>query len=315
MGLSLLLGPAPATAAPEVSPAPAAAAPVTAAEAPAKAAEAPVKAVGPEVRAPSRVKVRSALRVGTTDYGGSRISPGLVARIEALGLTELRSAGIITAVNGEYTVELVIAPLGDESYVTTVTAFRGDEEITSAHHRSRCELCLEDELLVQVKGLVKSTAEILDRHANPPPAVADTQSTATATSAGTQTTQTTQTTTGPSGDEAATTGGDGDSDGDDDGEKKPTRLGKAGRAGVGTLVLGTLALGSGIGLFVAGEKQGANYQIPSFVLMGTGALALVTGIGLLVVDRETRRANQAAAHGLAPMVGRGGGGVVWVGRF
>ena len=250
-------------------------------------------APGPAGGRPSRsaAVIRTALRVGTTDYGGSRISASLVARVEAQGLQALRAAGFITAVNGEYLVDVVLAPQGDESYVTTIAVYRGDEELDGSRRRSKCELCLEDEVLVQIQGLVRDAAERIDQHVNPPALLVE----------------------APAVEEPAsppTMSGEAAPPPPEIEEAPPRRgLGPAGRAGVGTLAAGGVALGAGVGLFVSGERRGADTQIPSFVLMGVGSLALVTGIGLLVVDREGRRSQ------VAPAVSPQGAGLVWIGRF
>jgi hypothetical protein len=256
-------------------------------------AAAPASPAGPAAQQPASRQVRAAFRVATADFGGGRISADLVARIEALGLQELRGAGIITAVNGDYVVELVVAAGADGSgYVTTIVGFRGDEELAGSRRRSKCELCLEDELLVQITDLVKETATAVIHEAKPPPQVVASEAVepvvaepvvAEPTAAVTQ---------------------------EEDPPPPRGRLGRAGAAGVGAAVVGGLALGTGVGLLVVGERSERDYLAPSIALIGVGALSLFTGIGLLVIDREARR-----EQALVPLASPNSAGLLWVGRF
>jgi len=246
-------------------------------------------------REPASRQVRAAFRVATADFGGGRISADLVARIEALGLQELRGAGIITAVNGEYGVELVIAAGADGSgYVTNIVSMRGDEELSGSRRRSKCELCLEDELLVQITALVKEAAELVNRAAKPAPLAVASEPTDPAVAE-------------PIIAEPAAAAAAED---EDDSPPPARRLGRAGGAGVGAAVVGSLALGTGVGLLVVGERGQRDYFAPSIALIGIGALSLVTGIGLLVIDRESRR-----EQALVPLASPNSAGLLWVGRF
>jgi hypothetical protein len=66
---------------------------------------------------------------------------------------------------------VVAAGADGSGYVTTIVGFRGDEELAGSRRRSKCELCLEDELLVQITDLVKETATAVIHEAKPPPQV------------------------------------------------------------------------------------------------------------------------------------------------
>ncbi len=243
--------------------------------------------------AAQRSRARVSFRVGTTEYDGVRVSGSLPARIEGIGLEYLRSEGMVTTVRGDYTVEVVVAPLGAEGdgYITSLVVYRGDEEIAGSRHRVKCELCLEDELLSQVRGELGGVVKTIQDDRAPPevkPEPAEPKPVEVVAPAPVYVP--------PEPIE----------------EPAPKRgLSRIGGIGIGTLVVGAVALGSGTALLMTDEEGGRDVRRPSFALIGVGGVAMISGIGLLVVDRELRRPKTA----IVPTASRSGAGLAWVGRF
>ncbi|MCA9635611.1 MAG: hypothetical protein KC420_06220 [Myxococcales bacterium] len=255
--------------------------------------------VAPTARAPitplvARKRLKASLRVGTTAFDSVQIAGDLPARIEGLGFEALRAEGIMTAVNAEYVVEIVVAPLGDESagYVSTLVVYHGDEEVPGSRRRRKCELCLEDELLHQLKGELDLLAPMIKDHAEPPvepesPPEPPVEPEVVAPPPVVELPPPVEP------------------------EVERRRLGRLGRAGIGAVILGAVSLGAGSALLVADERSGRDLKAPSIALLGVGGVAVLTGVGLLVVDKETRKPHAT----VAPTVSRSGGGLLVVGRF
>jgi hypothetical protein len=104
--------------------------------------------------------------------------------------------------------------------------------------------------------------------------------------------------------------GDGDDAGDTGEQPGKGRLGKLGKAGVALIPIGAVALGVGIGLVVAGEKdsstlafetegEGRDFRPPGYALLAAGGAALIIGIALLATDRARDRRKRSA---LSPVV-------------
>ena len=252
-------------------------------------------AIEPKVARPiaaKRERLLVALRVGTTEYDGVRVSGSLPARIEGIGLEYLRGEGMVTAVRGDYTVEVVVAPLGAEGdgYITSFVVFHGEDELDGSRHRVKCELCLEDELLTQVRGELDgvvttirddySPPEVKPEPVEPKPVVVVEPPPAYV----------------PPPPE----------------EEPPKKgLGRLGGIGIGAFVVGAAALGGGTALLITDEEGGRDVRRPSFALIGIGGVAMISGIGLLVVDRELRHPKTS----VVPTASRSGAGLAWVGRF
>lgn len=250
---------------------------------------------GPSERAVDRSRrLRVALRVGTTKFDGVGVSRSLPARIEGLGLEILRAEGVVTTVNGEYTAEVVVAPLGHggDGYVSTIVVLHGDQEVPGSRHRVKCELCLEDELLSQLRGeFVDVVATIKDDHL--PPLVVEPESLA-----------------GPSlSDELVESPVCVPLSRP---ELPPKRwIGPLGSAGLGAVVVGAVTMASGMALLVAGDKHGRDVRRASSALLAGGGVAMAAGLGLFAVDRRLRDSRQS----VAPTVSTAGAGLVWSGRF
>ncbi|MEZ4381125.1 MAG: hypothetical protein R3A79_07240 [Nannocystaceae bacterium] len=283
--------PAPGGAAPRPAAAPAGPTTITsAAQEPAPAnSAAPPGAAKPKANAR---RIFASLRVGITEYDGVRVSDSLPARIEGIGFETMRASGIVTSVNGEYTVEVVVAPLGDESagYVSTLVVYRGDDEVAGSRRRVKCELCLEDELLTQIREELSAQIDVI--HADrappvpepepepdlpvqiaPPPVVAAPPPVVEV--------------------------------------EPPRRLGKLGGIGLVTAFLGAGAAGGGAALLATADGRARDLKGLSITMIGVGSAALITGVGMLIMDREYRPPRSA----VAPSLHLGGAGVVWSGRF
>lgn len=100
-------------------------------------------------------------------------------------------------------------------------------------------------------------------------------------------------------------------------EPRARALGRMGRAGVGTLVVGAIAAATGVGFVAVGKVEKVrsdnelavdrvDYRIPGAILLGVGAAAVITGVALLCVDQRRARHRRAGAQG---WFGHGGGGV------
>ncbi len=250
-------------------------------------------APGPSPAAAQRARARVSFRVGTTEYDGVRVSDSLPARIEGIGLEYLRAEGMVTTVRGDYTVEVVVAPLGAEGdgYITSLVVYRGDEEIEGSRHRVKCELCLEDELLSQVRGELGGVVKTIQDDRTPPevkPEPVEPKPVEVVTPPPVYVP--------PEPIE----------------EPPPKRgLSRIGGVGIGTLVVGAVALGSGTALLMTDEEGGRDVRRPSIALIGVGGVAVISGIGLLVVDRELRQPKTS----VVPTASRFGAGLAWVGRF
>ncbi len=104
-------------------------------------------------------------------------------------------------------------------------------------------------------------------------------------------------------------------------KKKAGPLRPLGWAGVGTMIGGAVALGTG-GAFVAlGERRPADdmsqirdFRPAGYGLLGVGGALLITGSILLGVERAKSK-KQANAAAVLPFVGPRSAGVSWLGRF
>lgn len=237
-------------------------------------------------------RARVSLRVGTTEYDGVRVSESLPARIEGIGLEYLRGEGMITTVRGDYTAEVVVAPLGAEGdgYITSFVVFRGEDELAGSRHRLKCELCLEDELLTQVREELGGVVKAIQDDRSPPvvePEPARPKSVEVVKPA-------------PAYVPPPPV------------EDPPKRgLTRLGGVGIGAFVVGAVSLGAGTALLITDEEGGRDVRRPSFALIGVGGVAMISGIGLLVVDRELRQPQST----VVPTASRSGAGLAWVGRF
>jgi len=249
-----------------------------------------VAAKGPA--AAKRERVHVSFRVGTTEYDGVRVSGSLPARIEGIGLEYLRGEGMVTMVRGDYTAEVVVAPLGAEGdgYITSFVVFRGEEELDGSRHRVKCELCLEDELLTQVRGELGGVVKAIQDDRSPPvvePEPVAPKPVEVVTPAPVYVPPPPV-------------------------EEPPRRgLSRLGGIGIGTVVVGAVALGAGTALLITDEEGGRDLRRPIFALVGVGGVAMISGIGLLVVDRELRQPQSK----VVPTASRSGAGLAWVGRF
>ncbi|MEZ4452648.1 MAG: hypothetical protein R3B09_24525 [Nannocystaceae bacterium] len=271
----------------------------TLSSAPAAAGAAPAAATAPATRPVPKTtpRTRAWLRVGTTEYSGSRVSPDLPARIEGVGLQILRDRGFVTSVSGEYVVDVVVAPLESAGgYVTTISVLKGDEELTWTRIRKKCDFCLEDELLTQLKADLSVSADAIAADVAPPPTTTPT----------TPIDPPIDPPVDPPIDPPVTPG----TTEPPTSERIQPRVGVPGRIGIAALFVGAGALGSGVGLLVTAEQTGRDYRASGIALAAIGGIALFTGVGLLIVDREGSK-----RHAVAPTASRDGAGLVWVGRF
>jgi hypothetical protein len=237
-------------------------------------------------------RIFATLRVGTTEYDGVRVSDSLPARIEGIGFETMRAEGIVTSVNGEYTVEVVVAPLGDESagYVSTLVVYRGDDELQGSRRRVKCELCLEDELLTQIKEELGAEIGVIKAERAPPELVAEPELPPPVV-----TPPPPVVTTPPPAVE----------------EPETRRLGRIGGIGLVTAFIGAGAAGGGAALLATADGRARDLKGLSIGMIGVGSAALITGVGMLIVDREHRQPKTA----VAPSLTLGGAGIVWSGRF
>lgn len=245
-------------------------------------------------------RIRAWLRIGTTEYSGIRVSPDLPARIEGLGLQRLRDRGFVTSVSGEYVIDVVVAPLESGGYVTTLAVLKGDEEVAGTRVRRKCDFCLEDELLTQIKETIDGSAAAIEadaapHEATPPPEPEPSRPPEP---------EPPPPLVGPPPPPQPTTTDDGSAS-----ERVHPRVGLPGRLGIAALFVGAAALGTGVGLLVVDERTGQDRKAVGFTLAGIGGVAMLTGVGLLVVDREARR------HSVAPAASKSTVGIVWSGRF
>ncbi|HGG57199.1 MAG TPA: hypothetical protein ENK31_05335 [Nannocystis exedens] len=231
--------------------------------------------------------------MGTTEFDGVAVSRSLPARLEGLGLEMLRSEGMVTTVHGEYTVELVVAPLGSggDGYISTIAVLHGDQEVLGSRHRVKCELCLEDELLTQLRDKLAATVVTIRDDRWPPPVVES--------ESFTQPSPTSEHVASPVCTPATVP------------ESSERRIGPLGSAGLGALVLGALTMTSGVALLVVGDERGRDVRRASSALLAGGGVAMVAGLGLFAVDRRHREPR----HRLSPTASTSGAGLVWSGRF
>lgn len=237
-------------------------------------------------------RARVSFRVGTTEYDGVRVSESLPARIEGIGLEYLRGEGMITTVRGEYTAEVVVAPLGAEGdgYITSFVVFRGEEELAGSRHRLKCELCLEDELLTQVRGELGGVVKAIQDDRSPPVVEPE-----PVRPKPVEVVKPAPVYVPPPPEE----------------EPQKRGLTRLGGIGIGAFVVGAVSLGAGTALLITDEEGGRDVRRPSFALIGVGGVAMISGIGLLVVDRELRQPKST----VVPTASRSGAGLAWVGRF
>jgi hypothetical protein len=101
------------------------------------------------------------------------------------------------------------------------------------------------------------------------------------------------------------------------------KLGRLGIAGAVLIPIGAIALGTGIGLVVAGGSEAGDpslegdsdrldYRPAGYAFLGVGAVALVTGIALLATDRARASRRSSSAH---PLVSPTFAGLVFHSRF
>ncbi len=237
-------------------------------------------------------RLRVSLRVGTTEFDGIGVSRSLPARLEGLGLEILRSEGMMTTVRGEYTVELVVAPLGrgGDGYVSAIVVLHGDLEVAGSRHQVKCELCLEDELLAQLRDELAGTVMTIRHDRWPPPVVEPTSLSQPSV---------VEHDVAPPVCTPATVA-----------DPAKRRIGPLGSAGLGAVVVGAVTMTSGMALLVAGDERGRDVWRASSALLAGGGVAMVAGLGLFAVDRlrDSRR-------GITPTVSTSGAGLVWSGRF
>jgi len=255
------------------------------------AAGEPAAGSSERVADPSR-RIRVALRVGTTEIDGVGVSRSLPARLEGLGLETLRAEGVVTTVNGEYTVEVVVAPLGHggDGYVSTIVVVHGDQEVSASRHRVKCELCLEDELLSQLRGEFVEVVATIRNDRSPP--VAKPELLARSSPSDEFVAPPVCVPAPP--------------------PELPERwIGPLGSAGLGTVVVGAVTMASGMALLVVGDERGRDVRRASTALLAGGGVAMVAGLGLFTVDRRRRDSRQS----ITPTVSTRTAGLMWSGRF
>jgi hypothetical protein len=174
--------------------------------------------------------------------------------------------------------------------VSTLVVYRGDDELQGSRRRVKCELCLEDELLTQIKEELGAEIGVIKAERAPPELVAEPELPPPVV-----TPPPPVVTTPPPAVE----------------EPETRRLGRIGGIGLVTAFIGAGAAGGGAALLATADGRARDLKGLSIGMIGVGSAALITGVGMLIVDREHRQPKTA----VAPSLTLGGAGIVWSGRF
>lgn len=252
---------------------------------------------GTQASASSSGVRRAELRIDTSRVGDA--GPVIKRRVEERGGVVLRDAGVLAAADGE-----------DPRIFVVVMELRGEDpgyafelwieqrgQVLGERRTVECTLCTESEIVGRVE---EALAEALPRL---PEAGADASD-----SAGPEPGSEAPGPVGP-----AEVGPGSASDGRD-----REALGPKGKAGVGLLATGVVAVGVGIGLAVppprvrrSDPRYVTDTRPPGIVAIASGGAAVVVGAVLLALDRRQRRPTVA----VVPWLRRHGAGVGAVVRF
>lgn len=248
--------------------------------APAPAGAAPVGA------APAEFVVRASLAIDTNEAGPS--GPIIHERLDELGNRQLRRAEVLPGRGTKDPwIQLTVKALpGDEpGYKIASGLFVDGQAIAGSLNETECRLCTEGEAVERGTSEVERLVPFIRDHAR------------TRYEAQLRAAQPP-----PQVDEPP----------------KPAPLGAKGKAGVGLLAGGAVALGVGIGLALRPDTPDPNMPLNDIstkpaggAVIGVGAAALVTGAILLALDRTAPKRRTA----WLPAFGRGSAGFVISGSF
>lgn len=238
----------------------------------------------PDLAANTAVIARAGLEVDTVNAGPT--GPVMLTRLEELGNLELRRAEILPRRAAEDPVVRVRVELrgeqGDTFAILSDVAVSG-QSLPGSAREILCTLCTEGEAVERARGELLRLVPFVRarfRPANKPRPVEPPPPVVV-----------------PPPDRSLRT---------------------LGKAGIGLLAGGAVAVGAGLGLALADPPVDSNNPLrqinlkpAGYAVLGVGAAAIVTGAVLLVLDRrKVRRVAQ-----VAPLIGPGSAGLLLVGRF
>lgn len=202
-------------------------------------------------------------------------APAIERQLKSRGEQALRDAEVLPATSpDDPRIEVAVEPLPDDAgFRCKLRVVQGDQVVEGTSATTECRLCTDDELAKQVgEAIARVAARIEPEPADEPaPVAADTV---------------------PPPVVAVSPNGDG-----------AWRLEKLGKAGIGLAVSGGTAFGLGMGFAVApllvresNARSGQSVGLAGTAVAIVGGAALVSGIVLILVDRQRSLATPTSAR-------------------
>lgn len=243
-------------------------------QAPATQPEAPAD----DERPPVEEVTRASLEIDTTSAGPA--GPVIFSRLDELGSRELRRAEVLPGRSRkDPVIKIVVTEIGGDQpgYAITSALTVEGEAVADSEHATECRLCTEGEAVERATSEIERLVPLVREQARarrkleqkPPPAPP------------------------PKIVEPEPVG--------------PKPLGAKGKAGIGLLAGGAVALGVGIGLAVREPTPDPKDPLreistrgAGFAVLGVGAAAAITGAVLLGLDRRAAQRRVTWTPGLSP---------------
>ena len=257
--------------------------------------------------APADDAPRAAVSVDASALGDASTAVTSQVNAGAREILESNGVKVVQDPNAPQMI-LVITPLGGDrpGYRCAFEVRHEGKTVAGSSSLSDCRLCTEGELVETAQAAVESQLARL-KELGTPAIVAPPDAGGDGDSDG--------------GEDGESDGGeDGESDGGEDGgggDDGPRGLGKLGKIGIATGVVGLAALVPGIVLAVLPPKPLENAELretfkPGVALAAVGGAALITGVVLVVLDVKRRKKAPVTP---TATVGRGSFGLGLTGRF